>query len=64
MAWKIHRENANAKPIGGTRPWAHIVPETPPLLIVETQDEAKAAMARMIADGMRPCDLYAVGYDL
>jgi hypothetical protein len=61
MPWKIHRENT--VPIGGTLPGAHIIPELPPLLTVETQEEAKEVMTRLIAQGVRPGDLYAVGYD-
>jgi len=62
MPWKIHPQNIK-KLIGGNLPGAHIVPELPPLLIVETQEQAKEAMARLIAEGAQPGDLYAVGYD-
>jgi hypothetical protein len=67
MPYKIHLENREPpQPIkvAGILIETQIVPETPPLGIVETKEEAKAAMCELMADGILPGDLYAVGYDL
>jgi hypothetical protein len=40
-----------------------IVPETPPLRVVETKEDAQIAMRELMEQGMPPFDLYAVGYD-
>lgn len=64
--YKIHLENpAPPEPImiAGKLIETHIVPETPPLFVVETKDEAKAVMRKLIAEGVRASKLYAVGYD-
>jgi hypothetical protein len=67
MPYKIHlvnRELPQPIKIAGLLIETQIVPETPPLRMVETKEEAKAAMRELMAHGMLPGDLYAVGYDL
>jgi len=67
MPYKIHL--VNRKPpqpmkIAGILIETQIAPETPPLRVVETREEAKGAMRELMAHGILPGDLYAVGYDL
>jgi hypothetical protein len=57
MSYRVHRENT--VPFPGS----HIIGETAPLAIVETQEEAKQVMLSLMAGGIRPRELYAVGYE-
>ncbi len=64
--YRIHLENREPPQpveIAGKLIETHIVPETPPLLVVETKEEAKKVMRKLIAQGIRASELYAVGYD-
>jgi hypothetical protein len=65
--WKVHLENKEPPTplMIGDKPIAtHIVTETPPVAIVDTQEEAKQVMQDLIVQGIRPGDLYAVGFEL
>jgi hypothetical protein len=67
MPYKIHllnREPPQPIKIAGILIETQIVPETPPLRVVETKEETKGAMRELMAHGILPGDLYAVGYDL
>ena len=55
--YKIHRENHVQ--LSGS----HIVPETDPLAVVDTLEQAKEMMFSLIRNGVRPGDRYAVGFD-
>ena len=64
--YRIHLENRERpRPIkiAGKLIETYIVGETPPLLVVETKDEAKEAMRKLVAQGIRASELYAVGND-
>jgi len=66
MPYKIHlRNHAPPTPmeIAGKLIPTLIVPETPPLEEVETLDDAKKAMGKLMEQGTPPGDVYAVGYD-
>jgi hypothetical protein len=66
MPYKIHLENREPPrglEIAGKVVETQIVPETPPLCIVETNEEAKEVMRELIAQGIRRSELYAVGHD-
>jgi hypothetical protein len=64
--YKIHLENREPPQpikIAGRLIETHTVPETPPLLVVETKDDAREAIQTLIAQGIPASELYAVGYD-
>ena len=66
MSYKIHlanREPPQPIEIAGRFIETQIVPETPPLETVETLEEAKAAILKLIAQGVPAADLYTVGFD-
>jgi hypothetical protein len=66
MPYKVHLQNREPPQpieIGGVFFETRIVPETPPLRVVETKQEAQDVMRELIAQGTLPGDLYAVGYD-
>jgi hypothetical protein len=64
--YKIHlRNHAPPQPIeiAGKLIQTLIVPETPPVQVVETIEEAQNAMRELLAQGILAGDLYAVGYE-
>jgi hypothetical protein len=66
MPYEVHLQNREPpQPIrvAGSLVETRIVPETPALRVVDTKEDAQAVMREMIAQGVRPGDLYAVGYD-
>jgi hypothetical protein len=66
MPYKIHlRNRATPKPveIAGMLIETRIVPELPPLMTVETLDDAKRAMCSLMVSGARGDEFYAVGWD-
>lgn len=63
--WKIHLENKEPPApiiIAGHVLSTRIGIETPPIAIVDTQEEAKQVMQELIARGVPRLDLYAVGF--
>jgi hypothetical protein len=66
MPYKVHLENREPPQdfvFAGKLFKTHVVPETEPLFVVETKEEAKEAMQRLIEQGVRPGSIYSVGYD-
>lgn len=63
MPYKVHLLNKERGPVRIAGFDTQIVTETPPLQVVDTKEEAQQAMLELIAQGVRPFDLYAAGYD-
>ncbi len=66
MPYEVHlrnRETPQPINVAGVLVATRIVPETPPLQIVETVEDARKAMAELIAQGAPLGDIYAVGWD-
>jgi hypothetical protein len=64
--YRVHlRNHAPSQPVevAGKLIQTLIVPETPPLKVVETIEEAQQTMRELLEQGTPPGDLYAVGYD-
>ena len=65
--WKVHLVNREPpEPFWflGRLIESHIIPETEPLRIVETQEQAREVMRELIAQGTRAAELYAVGFNM
>jgi hypothetical protein len=65
--WKVHLVNREPpKPFWflGRLIESHVIPETEPLRVVPTQEQAQEVIRELIAQGRGASDLYAVGFDL
>lgn len=61
--YKVHVGHREPEP--GTLAFgAHILLENEPMCVVETKEQARGIMRQLIAEGFRPDQIYAVGFDL